>query len=734
MQLSIITPLFNRLELTRACLESGRRTLGGWDYEWILIDDGSTDGTRDFLATLAGDERIRAVLNDAPRGYAANNNLGARMARAPLLCLLNNDTSLLPGWIEPMARLAALLPDVACVGNVQRETFTGLLDHCGMYFDDDGRAPHAGQGRPAPPPEAYIEWPAVTAACCVVRRKLFLDLGGFDEGFRNGYEDIDFCLRAGTRGYRHFVANRSVIYHHVSASPGRKQREEANLRRFQDRWLMQLQTDLRSPRTVRERRQEGRRYLRKHRWRPWRYNLWRALRALEMACATGAPSRRLELAPRLWLEAREVLAGRKDEGPGRPGAGSGDSRIPPRIFLVVDHTARHAGYAGVPTVVRCLAAAFGRLRAPVCPVLWQRESRSLCLLPPEMSVGLESEALRPAAGATAAGASLHDPGAGTLHDPGARMAALHQLPPGFAPPDGAWILLPEVMYEGDAARLLEYARGHRWRVAVILHDALPTNEPQFFPPGVPNEHALYLRAVSGADRILPICHFAEKTWQLFAEAKQLPQPLTRVCTLPADTLTRERRPSRDVGTDPSGTSTVRLLCVSTVEPRKNHRVLMAAFERAVEARPDLELRLTLVGAHPVSYENVGAVVHATMDRHPGRISWHEAAPYSTLQNLYEACDFTVFPSELEGFGLPILESLWFGRPCICADFGAMAETAAGGGCVTVDVRDPQALAEAILSLAASPDRLAALRAEIEQRPLKTWEEYAAEVLECLPHG
>ena len=85
MQISLITPLFNRLDLTRAYVESARRTLGGWDYEWIFIDDGSTDGTREFLQALAGgDPRVRVVLNDGPQGFAANNNHGARLARSPL--------------------------------------------------------------------------------------------------------------------------------------------------------------------------------------------------------------------------------------------------------------------------------------------------------------------------------------------------------------------------------------------------------------------------------------------------------------------------------------------------------------------------------------------------------------------------------------------------------------------------------------------------------------------------
>ena len=133
MQVSIITPLFNRLDLTRVFLASLGQTLRRWQYEVILVDDGSTDGTREFLQTLSG-PRYRVVLNAPGSGYAASNNLAARLASAPLLCLLNNDTVLLPRWLEPMARLASLLPDVACVGNVQREPVGGLIDHYVTLF------------------------------------------------------------------------------------------------------------------------------------------------------------------------------------------------------------------------------------------------------------------------------------------------------------------------------------------------------------------------------------------------------------------------------------------------------------------------------------------------------------------------------------------------------------------------------------------------------------------------
>ena len=103
-------------------------------------------------------------------------------------------------------------------------------------------------------------------------------------------------------------------------------------------------------------------------------------------------------------------------------------------------------------------------------------------------------------------------------------------------------------------------------------------------------------------------------------------------------------------------------------------------------------------------------------------------PDDELRHLYRSAAFTVFPSVVEGFGLPIAESLSYGKPCICADFGAMAEIAEGGGCLAVDTRDPGRLADAIAQLALEPDRLEALSEEAAKRPQTSWPDYAQSLL------
>jgi hypothetical protein len=91
------------------------------------------------------------------------------------------------------------------------------------------------------------------------------------------------------------------------------------------------------------------------------------------------------------------------------------------------------------------------------------------------------------------------------------------------------------------------------------------------------------------------------------------------------------------------------------------------------------------------------------------------------------CDFTVYASYEEGFGLPVMESLWNARPCLCHNAGAIAEAAAEGGCLMVDMRDADALRAGILRLARGHGLYRRLAQEAVSRPIKTWNQYAAEV-------
>lgn len=245
MQVSFVIPLYNQLALTQAGLASLRAHLPrGLDYEIIFVDDGSTDGTRLWLAGLQ-DERIRVVLNERNLGFAGANNRGAALARGTLLALLNNDLEFTSGWLDTLlAAHRRLGPRAGVIGNVQRNYRTGEVDHAGIFIDPKAKPEHL---RSVPP--AWLRGlmplrrvPAVTGACAMLARSLWEQLGGFDEAFVNGGEDIDLCFRARAAGRVNAVALRSTVRHHISASRGRQLRDERNSRRLAWKWRHELES------------------------------------------------------------------------------------------------------------------------------------------------------------------------------------------------------------------------------------------------------------------------------------------------------------------------------------------------------------------------------------------------------------------------------------------------------------------------------------------------------------
>ncbi len=245
MQVSFIIPLFNNLALTRACVASLQATLpAGLTHEIILVDDGSTDATRAWLSTLG--PPFRVVLNDRNLGYAAANNRAITHARGDVLALLNNDLVFLPRWLEPMLGAHRSLADRAgLIGNIQLDARTGAIDHTGIIINQQGKPVH---DRTLPSRLSRFfstvrPVPALTGACVLVKRALWQQLGGFDEGYVNGGEDVDLCFRARALGRTNAVALRSVVRHHISASVGRKLRDEENSYRLARRWQQELVTD-----------------------------------------------------------------------------------------------------------------------------------------------------------------------------------------------------------------------------------------------------------------------------------------------------------------------------------------------------------------------------------------------------------------------------------------------------------------------------------------------------------
>ncbi len=233
-KISFIVAVHDCLDLTRAMIRSLEATVALDEHELIIIDDASSDETRQFLESFS--DRYTVLRNEENEGFAKSNNKAAQQATGEYLLLLNTDLELTPGWLEPMIETRVSHLKTGAVGNIQRNFATKLVDHAGIFFNLDGMPTHAWKNRKRAPGGNWKERNAVTAACLLISRSLFETIGGFDESYLNGMEDVDLCVRLKQAGYRLFVSHMSVIFHHISSSPGRHKHNDRNSLLFKRRW------------------------------------------------------------------------------------------------------------------------------------------------------------------------------------------------------------------------------------------------------------------------------------------------------------------------------------------------------------------------------------------------------------------------------------------------------------------------------------------------------------------
>jgi GT2 family glycosyltransferase len=223
MTITVIIPTYNRLELTQNCLASIQRH--DPIDEIIIVDNGSEDGTAK-IATIANADNL---------GFAAACNQGAAEATSDYLIFLNNDTIVHPNWTGIIDHLAA---DDTIGAAQPKLLYPDCTIQCAGIAVDLQRPP--GQ-------EAWNiqhEWSkeltqvaAVTGACLAIRRTTFWQVGGFDIGYWNGYEDVDLSLALVQDGYRNVYDPRLTVTHLESQSGAERWSAVAeNVTRLRTKW------------------------------------------------------------------------------------------------------------------------------------------------------------------------------------------------------------------------------------------------------------------------------------------------------------------------------------------------------------------------------------------------------------------------------------------------------------------------------------------------------------------
>ena len=258
------------------------------------------------------------------------------------------------------------------------------------------------------------------------------------------------------------------------------------------------------------------------------------------------------------------------------------------------------------------------------------------------------------------------------------------------------------------------------------HDAIPIKHPDITWPKSVGRHPGYMKLLARFDRVWAVSEASRRelldfwAWQGVAA-----HPAVEVLPLGADWdgIDRARNAARASPGPP------RLVSVGIIEPRKNQGVLVEAGEALRREGVDFELHL--VGRiNPVRGSALAARIREASARWPGLVH-HQDLRDDVLADLVRTARASAFPSIAEGCGLPVLESLWLGTPCVCGDTPAVVENARRGGCFVVEGNRVEGWVAALRRILTDAPYRDGLAREAVERPLPTWAGAAHILLEAL---
>jgi glycosyltransferase involved in cell wall biosynthesis len=245
-KISVIIPIKDKVPLLQRCLQSIETKTQYGNYEIIVADNGSVEpSTREYLATL----RHRVVSVPGAFNFSRINNVAVQHATGDYLLFLNNDTEVISGeWLPAMLEFCQW-PEIGIVGakllfpndTVQHAGVllgigdVGVAGHCSLYAP----ASHRGYFDSVARTRNYS---AVTAACMMIRRPVFEQVGRFDEGLPTAYGDVDLCLRVRNAGYRIVYTPYALLYHYESVSRSYA-RDLRGMEVMKERWGAALTSD-----------------------------------------------------------------------------------------------------------------------------------------------------------------------------------------------------------------------------------------------------------------------------------------------------------------------------------------------------------------------------------------------------------------------------------------------------------------------------------------------------------
>lgn len=217
-KVSVVTVNTNEKHRLLVCLPSVFESRG--DFEFIISDNGSTDGSIEYLRSQF--PQVRIIENGRNLGFAAANNRAAKEARGEIIVFLNPDTRVEPQWLETLIEPFADPGVGLTTSRLLLLQHPEMLNTCGNEMHVSGFTLCRGMGQPAGSFPRQEEVAAVSGAAFAMRREVFEELHGFDEDFFIYMEETDLSLRARIAGWKCIYVPASVVYHDYQFKVGPK--------------------------------------------------------------------------------------------------------------------------------------------------------------------------------------------------------------------------------------------------------------------------------------------------------------------------------------------------------------------------------------------------------------------------------------------------------------------------------------------------------------------------------
>jgi GT2 family glycosyltransferase len=252
---SLLIPTRDGYQLLKQCIDSIQSKTTYSNYEILILNNQSRcPRTLTYFEKLSKSKQIHIIDYDQPFNFSKINNLGVEHAQGSLIGLINNDIEVInPDWLDEMVRQASR-PDIGCVG---AKLFypNGSIQHAGVVLGIGGVAGHAHKHF-SNHHHGYFSrlslvqnFSAVTAAALLVRKSVYLEVGGLEESLKIAFNDVDFCLKVRTSGYRNLWTPYAELYHHESVSrgyedtPEKQQRFSSEVTFMKKKWGKELDAD-----------------------------------------------------------------------------------------------------------------------------------------------------------------------------------------------------------------------------------------------------------------------------------------------------------------------------------------------------------------------------------------------------------------------------------------------------------------------------------------------------------